>query len=284
MKILGISRSPRFSPNSEDRDAAIFNAVRTALTDAGHELCCCSEDDRESLVRMAQGVDLIFTMARDGAVISFLAEKERAGVRVVNSPRALMTYTRGAMFRMFHQAGLPVPATHCVHGGLTEADALPAGMTYPLWVKRSDECAQVKDDVRLVHTPEEAAAVCRDYFSRGVKEALLCEHIEGELLKFYGVLGTGFFYVVSTDTIHGFSKFGLEHTNKTTSHHAFDTEALKAHAERAAVLSGISVYGGDAVVREDGIYIIDFNDWPSFSACRAQAAGAIATCILSTTK
>ena len=37
------------------------------------------------------------------------------------------------------------------------------------------------------------------------------------------------------------------------------------------------LYGGDAVVSSEGdIRIIDFNDWPSFSACRDDAAKAIA--------
>jgi len=43
---------------------------------------------------------------------------------------------------------------------------------------------------------------------------------------------------------------------------------------------GIKVYGGDCIVGEDGSFcIIDFNDWPSFSRCREDAATAIATLI-----
>ncbi|MFS6554926.1 hypothetical protein VPJ68_05445, partial [Parabacteroides distasonis] len=37
------------------------------------------------------------------------------------------------------------------------------------------------------------------------------------------------------------------------------------------------MYGGDAIVTADGNFvIIDFNDWPSFSRCRDEAAEAIA--------
>ena len=58
-------------------------------------------------------------------------------------------------------------------------------------------------------------------------------------------------------------------------------EALKALADRAAEVSGFTVYGGDAIVSADGsIRIIDFNDWPSFSPCRRQAAAAIAARLL----
>ena len=47
-------------------------------------------------------------------------------------------------------------------------------------------------------------------------------------------------------------------------------------AARLARLVGIQVYGGDAVLLSDGTFaIIDFNDWPSFSSCREEAAAAI---------
>ena len=43
----------------------------------------------------------------------------------------------------------------------------------------------------------------------------------------------------------------------------------------------IPVYGGDVVIDEDGeFWFIDFNDFPSFSSCRARAAEAIAQRIL----
>lgn len=278
MRILGVSRSPRFSPNSEERDKAIFDAVCMLLKDRGYEVDCCSEDERDYLQTGLKGAGLVYTMARDAGVLALLAEKEKQGVRVVNSPASLMSYTRGALFRMFYQEGLPVPQTFCVHPD--DRAPLPPQLKFPLWIKRSDECAQVKNDVRLVDNLQELHDTCRDYFRRGIREALLCEHIEGELLKFYGVFGTDFFYVFSTDTRHGFSKFGLEHDNKVTSHYVFDKQALKACADRAAGLCGIFVYGGDAVVNENGFYIIDFNDWPSFSPCREAAAEAIVHCLL----
>jgi hypothetical protein len=44
-----------------------------------------------------------------------------------------------------------------------------------------------------------------------------------------------------------------------------------------AAAVGLQVYGGDCIVTVDGAwYMIDFNDWPSFSRCREEAAEAIA--------
>ena len=43
----------------------------------------------------------------------------------------------------------------------------------------------------------------------------------------------------------------------------------------------VRIYGGDCIVDEHGhISIIDFNDWPSFAPCRAEAAPAIARSVL----
>ena len=49
---------------------------------------------------------------------------------------------------------------------------------------------------------------------------------------------------------------------------------------RLSQLVGVEVFGGDAIIDEQGrFYIIDFNDWPSFSRCREEAAMAIAQCV-----
>ena len=72
-------------------------------------------------------------------------------------------------------------------------------------------------------------------------------------------------------------KFGDERRNGRPCHYRFSAPGLRAMAERAASIAGTDVYGGDCIVRADGsVCIIDFNDWPSFSRCRDEAAEAIA--------
>ena len=52
---------------------------------------------------------------------------------------------------------------------------------------------------------------------------------------------------------------------------------MRLAAERASRVAGVDVYGVDCIVRADGsVCLIDFNDWPSFSRCRDEAAQAIA--------
>lgn len=117
------------------------------------------------------------------------------------------------------------------------------------------------------------------FAARGIKNVVVTAHVKGDLVKFYGVRGTEFFktYYPGDD---GMSKFGDELVNGKPAHYDFDTEKLKADAEKTAELIDIDIYGGDCIIREDGSYaIIDFNDWPSFSRCREEAADAMADVI-----
>lgn len=90
MKILGIRRSPRFSPRSEERDAAIFSAVRRRLEEAGHEVVATGEDEFSAGTLAAPcGPAAVFSMARDEAVLRELEAEERRGLPVISSPARL---------------------------------------------------------------------------------------------------------------------------------------------------------------------------------------------------
>ena len=81
------------------------------------------------------------------------------------------------------------------------------------------------------------------------------------------------------------SKFGHEAHNGPAHHYAFSANHLQKTAERLAFRVGITVYGGDAIVRPDGTFcLIDFNDWPSFAPCRNESAPHIAKAVLALAK
>jgi len=114
---------------------------------------------------------------------------------------------------------------------------------------------------------------------RGIPSAVLNEHLKGDLIKFYGVKNTDFFYWFYPNDLNH-SKFGLEAVNGKAQGIPFDENYLKQICTKAADVLDIYIYGGDCVVDKSGnIFIIDFNDWPSFSPCRAEAAPYIAQCI-----
>ena len=61
----------------------------------------------------------------------------------------------------------------------------------------------------------------------------------------------------------------------------FSIKKLKQDTDKIARLAEVPVYGGDCIVDETGKYwIIDFNDWPSFSPCIEDASKAIVKYII----
>jgi len=277
MKYLGISRSVRFSPNSAARDAAIFSAVASRVLRGGGDVSVISED---LFVDADLGeFDVVFSMARGRDVLSVLAGSERRGeTKVINSACALLSSTRARLVTLLEEAGVPQPPSQVLHLGAEGCAAETLSLHFPLWLKRGEACAQRADDVVFLAQSEALPSALQNFRERGLETLVAVEHREGDLVKFYGVEGTPFFYHdYPTQNGSSFSKFGLEKYNGAPRGYAFSTEHLKAVADAAARRTGFTIYGGDAIVDADGGFtMIDFNDWPSFSACRRTAARAIA--------
>lgn len=271
LRVVGIRRAQRFSPNSVERDAAICQAVADCLGRQGYDVSLHAEE--AFTPSLAQGAAAVFSMARGTETVAAL---ERLSTPVVNPVSGLRNARRGDMTRIFAEAGIPMPRSWMVRtdGTLPDADC-------PCWLKRTDECAQASGDVVYAHGRDELAAAMRRFADRGLHEAVVCEHLPGDLVKFYGVKGTGFFEYYYPTAGDGFSKFGLERHNGAARFYAFDAAALAATADRAASLLNLPVYGGDCIVGADGeVRLIDFNDWPSFSRCCDRAAEAITSVIV----
>ena len=253
MKILLIQRAERFSPNSVEKDKAILEAVGAKLCAAGHLVDMVSEEHTFS----ADGYDRVLTMGRLPETLGQL--KNKAGV--LNASQGIRNCERCTLATIMQRADIPVPPTEGQHG---------------YWLKRGDAAAQSKDDVQFAASQTELDAKIAAFEKRGISQYTVSAHVPGDLVKFYGVSGTDFFrYYYPTDD--GESKFGDEQRNGAARHYPFVVEALQADVEKLAQAVGIVVYGGDCIIREDGSYcVIDFNDWPSFSRCREEAAGAIA--------
>ncbi len=265
--IVGVQRAPRFSPNSMDRDMAILQGVAQNLSADGYAVKLVAEE-AFALSCISDAV-AVFSMARSEAA---LADLERVDRPVLNPPSGLRNSRRSVLTRLFAERGLPMPPTWIVRtdGPLPRTDG-------PCWLKRSDECAQASGDVVYAANRQELAVAMRRFAGRGLAEAVVCEHVAGDLIKFYGVEGTGFFEYYYPTVEGGFSKFGLERHNGVAHGYSFDVQALTAVAEEAARLLNLPVYGGDCIVDARGrFFLIDFNDWPSFSRCRDRAAEAIA--------
>ena len=261
--IAGIRRDPRFSPHHEANDEAIFRLTAEALRARG---CTVREYAEADLWADAVSADAVFGMARDPRSIRCLQRMEDGGLPVVNSGYAIARCGREPMTRLLTEADLPALASAAIEA---------------CWVKRADGHVVGAGDVTFAASREATREVFRRLSDGGIRTAVVNEHLTGDLVKFYGVAGTDFFYAFyPTATRHG--KFGLEQVNGAPRGIAYDADALRTTCNRAATVLGLRVYGGDCIVSDtDGLVrLIDFNDWPSFAPCREAAAPFIASCII----
>ena len=267
-KTLLIQRALCYSPNSEEKDLAVLQEVGSLLEDA----TIISEDDfvnRFSTYNQSvssESVDSanvycqIISMARSTKALECLEQLEQSGIQVLNPSAGVWACQRSNIDKVMRENHLPFPPDEGNDG---------------YWVKRADTSAQSKEDVCFCHDWTEVENVKSAFMQRGIINIVVQAHVKGDVVKFYGVEDTGFFrYYYSGDDTE--TKFGDEEKNGKPQYYPFSSSDLQADAEKLACLLQTPIYGGDAIVREDGSYvIIDFNDFPSFSRCREEAAKAI---------
>lgn len=279
--IAGVMRAGAYSPNHIGNDTAIFNAVAEHLRKRG---CIVNVYSEEQLIAGNVTEDIIINMCREQKSIALLQQMEDAGKIVINSGYGIENCTRERMTRILMGSNIPQPQSLMVNTNEMIIDSLEKGGFTQCWIKRGDFHAIHKEDVSFVRHTQEAQDLLHEYFLRGIKRAVINKHIVGDLVKFYGVQGTPFFHWFYPYDL-GHSKYGHEEINGKSQGIEFDIERMKHLCQDAADVLDVKIYGGDCIISPDGeIYIIDFNDWPSFAPCRDEAAPHIAKSILSTIK
>ena len=279
--IAGIMRAGAYSPNHIGNDTAIFNLVAEQLRKRGCQVNVYSEEQFNNTDIQEP---VVLAMCRERESIAKLQQLEDAGKLVINSGYGIENCTRERMTRILLGNGIPYPDSLIVN---TNENIKPmlheAGFT-SCWIKRGDFHAMHKEDVSYVRHADEAQEVLQEYFYRGINRAVINVHLVGDLIKFYGIRDTDYFYwFYPLDAGH--SKYGWEAVNGVSRGLPFDLSHLKEICNRAAEELNVVVYGGDCIVDEDGtVRIIDFNDWPSFAPCRNEAAPHIAKAIIAAIK
>lgn len=277
IKIAGIMRAGAYSPNHIGNDAAIFNLTTEQLRKRGCEVKVYSE---EQFIAGEVKEDIIVDMCREHCSMVLLQQLEDAGALVINSGYGIENCTRERMTRILLGSNIPYPDSLIVDTDEVVKDRMVAAKMDRAWIKRGDFHAMHKEDVSYVRHPEEAQEVLQEYFLRGIKRAVINRHLVGDLIKFYGVRDTPFFYWFYPFD-EGHSKYGHEAVNGHSRGIEFDVAGLRHICQQAADVLDVIVYGGDCIVDPDGtIRIIDFNDWPSFAPCRQEAAPHIAKAII----
>lgn len=281
IKIAGIMRAGAYSPNHIGNDAAIFNATAEQLRKRGCEVNIYSEDQ---FIAGEVKEDIILNMCREQKSIAFLQKLEDEGRFIINSGYGIENCTRERMTRILLGSNIPYPESLIVNTNEVVKTALKKSNFSSCWIKRGDFHAMHKEDVSYCRHVEEAQEVLQEYFFRGIKRAVINKHLVGDLIKFYGVYGTPYFYWFYPFDV-GHSKYGYEAINGKSQGIEFDLKKLKDICNAASEALDVKIYGGDCIISPEGnISIIDFNDWPSFAPCRNEAAPHIAKCVISAVK
>lgn len=272
MTVLLVHRAHRFSPNCVERDAALLRAIGEALEAKG----CRVEHMEETQLTvdvLRHAPSRIVSMARSKSAVTLLRDWDmQDGHKVWNAPQAVLDNTRARQTLCFMEAHIPLPPSEITN------HPCETSLNFPLWVKTGGGDAEAEADVRYFAT--RAELLLADISD--VTPYVVSEHVEGDLVKFYGIAGTPFFFTYyPTVGKSGFSKFGLEAHNGLPQEYAYDAEALHRLATKAASVSGFTLYGGDCIIRPDGTFaLIDFNDFPSFAPCVNEVAQAFTALFL----
>ena len=259
--ILAIQRAECYSPNSVEKDLSILRATVERLEARGWTVEYVKEDCLTD-----DGLPVVaayLSMVRSTRVLEMLKQAEAKGRLVLNSTQGVESCTRSRVEKALRGLSTPIVPPRQGENGY--------------WLKRGDASAQTEGDVVYCKNEQELEQAKQTFASRGIKDYVVSAHVEGDLVKFYGVRGAKGFFFYCYPNENGSMKFGVERRNGKPHHYRFNIEQLREDAFRVADVTMTDFFGGDVIVRPDGSYVmIDFNDWPSYSSCRDEAAEAIA--------
>ena len=262
----GIFREREHSPGRETDDGEILRLTGKHLEARGFQVVLKTPE--EVLGTPNDRPRGVFLMCERLAILEHLRELELRGVPHVNGPYAVLNTYRDRMIDHFSEADVPFIDSRVVS---TDTAAAAGTGVLPLWVKRADVHNTQDGDVTLARTREDVASALTALAARGIARAVLQPHVDGDLVKFYGV-GTGSGPAGGPPWFRWFY-----HRDQRLAGHAFDEAELARTVRRAALALGLDVYGGDAIVTPTSdVVLLDVNAWPSFALYREEAAERIA--------
>jgi len=258
LTVLGIYREPIFSPGKVREDAAILDATLLELSRLSYEVFAIQT---EALDTISLRPACTLTMAKSDQALRIVEEWEKRGTRVINTACSVRNCYRKSLIRLLERGSFPIPLSELLP--LEEVEQkISFGSSTQYWLKRADIHAIEQADVAKVTSKEELRRALHHFRSRKIEEIVLQEHVEGEVIKFYGV-GRGQY----------FGAFLASSGEEITS----QVKELSTIARRSAETVGLEIYGGDAIMTRQGrVVLIDLNDWPSFAWCCQVAARGIA--------
>ncbi len=266
-RLVALYRSPSYSPlQHRTNDTAILDATVARLASRGWQVEKTLELDVEA--GRVPAAELYVNMCQGPLASERLAPIEADGALVVNRPTSVLACHRHRLVRRMAGSGLAFPRTVIVHTRTEvpsdqELAALFDGHAQ-VWIKRGDVHAERPEDVVAV-PPADVAGALRAFGARDIPWVAVQEHVQGPVVKFYGVADGSFFRYYGADA--GWS----------APPPPVDEERLRQLAFAGARMLDLEIFGGDvALPAPDRPVLIDINDWPSFAPFRDEAARAIA--------
>jgi hypothetical protein len=260
----GVFRERAHSPGRETDDTEILRLTGKHLEALGFDVVLKGPDD--VLATAGERPAGVFLMCERLDILDVLHAYESAGVPHVNSTEAVRNTYRDRMIALLAEAGAPF-----IESRLTPTSDTATTMPLPVWVKRADVHNTQEGDVVFADSADAVRAALAALAARGIGRAVVQPHVDGDLVKFYGI-GSG----ARSDGAPPWFRW-FYHKEQRVAGHAFDVNELARSVRRAATALGLEVYGGDAIVTRTGaVILLDLNAWPSFALFRDEASERIA--------
>jgi len=260
----GIFRERAHSPGRESDDALILRLTAKHLEALGFQVSLTSAEEVGGLTEARPRC--VFLMCEGAQVLRRLEAWEASGVRQVNSPVAVLNTYRDRMIGQFEEANVPFIESRVVSTTASRSNGF-----LPVWVKRADVHNTQDGDVVFAATEDAIESALGGLAGRGIPRAVIQPHLEGDLIKFYGIGPGG-----RPDGEPPWFRW-FYHKGEPVAGHPFDPRQLARLVRRAAEALGLEVYGGDAIATPGGdLVLLDLNAWPSFALYRDEAATVIA--------
>jgi glutathione synthase/RimK-type ligase-like ATP-grasp enzyme len=258
-RLLGLYREKQYSPGRhQSNDVLLLDQIAHRLREREFAVDLMTLDEANG---HRSDAAMVFSMCQGRSALENLAEWERAGAKIINSPRAALNTHRDRLPALMVEAGVPFPQTYLVRTK-GNVDLHSLDLDSGIWLKRGDVHASVTADVQWVDSRERLDAGLAGFSRRGIEMAALQAHRAGDEIKFYGVAGGAFFHWFYSGEARKYP---------------FNFSQLESLANKAAAAAGLDIFGGDVIVSPSGgLTLIDLNDWPSFAPCRERASYAIA--------
>jgi glutathione synthase/RimK-type ligase-like ATP-grasp enzyme len=251
IKAVGVFRETHLAGKPES-DALIIRKVGEKLTENGYAV-----EMREPKDFALDNAHIVFTMARSPESLKSLQELEGKGLFVVNSGFAIAAcLDRTATFKKLQAENVPQPETK-----IMPTSELKGTFESKVVLKKGDTHGK-KGDTVIVDNAEDYDTAVESFLAAGTETTLVQQFVDGEDIKFYGV-GDKVFLPGSEEKVSQELK-----------------EQINDFVPKAANLVGLRVYGGDMILKDGKLYLIDLNEWPSFSAIRDEAADEISQLII----